>query len=1696
MTTHRFVRRSIKGTSAGLALVTLAALTITATPASAATSSELVISSSDLAFILRQIQIAEAHSSKEGAGLGQVVPATSVLGTGPNDVPTTATPWGLRQVDGRNNNLGGGRADAGAADTLFTRLTAPQWRPVYGTNVPLDAAGVATGNGSGPSNWPASGAPQVITDASPRMISNLIADMTPQDPAHPNAMFNPAAEAVSGSHTPASGSGGLGYGSVEIPNIAPAGGITPPYNSMFTYFGQFFDHGLDLIGKSPTSFVDLTPADPTDPLAGKGPMYLNRTAFPTGSNVQVSAGMNRTTPWIDQNQTYGSTASKQVFMREYVNDAAGRPLATGSLLAGAIPGDIGTWADVKTQAATLLGVRLVDSDVVSVPLLLTDEYGRFLRGPHGYPQLVTNVKVNGANAVIEGDPAAPVGTSGVIPAGIPGAGQAYTAASTGHAFLDDIAHNAAPFGPTGKALTADADAVAGAITSPPATGTFDNELLDRHFITGDGRGNENIGLTAIHTVFHAEHNRLATDIDALLTLPENASLKAGFSAPGWGYGERLFQAARLVNENEYQHLVFETFARRMDPAIHAFAGYLPQVDPSVTAEFSQAVYRFGHSMLNETIPRQGLPAISLFSGFLNPVEFNAGGLDGHEAAAAIALGTSRQVGNEIDEFVTGALRNNLVGVPLDLAAMNLARGRDVGIPSLNNVRLQLFTATGNPVLFPYDSWKAFSDPANLRHPQSFVNFLAAYGRWPAILAQSTAGGKRQAAEALLASAGNASAPDHDDAVAFLAGTDARLSGGHNWRRSYDSNGVPTAINGLLDSPTGVDDIDLWMGGLAESRGAAAGLLGSTFSATFRGQMEALQDGDRFYYVSRLAGTHLATEIENNTLADMFIRNSTATSLPADMFSAPEVVVDMGAPASFPSSVTVLGDGTVKYTGGQHTVFVGRGVADAMAGGTGSDTMRGFAGNDAIEGGPGSDNLQGGTGDDVLTDGGNSGVDLALGGSGDDFFSTGNGAGDTNAGGAGADTFQLGADGAVADAGPGNDLALGGNGGDAVSGQEGDDWIEGGTGPDSFTGDAALPALGFDLITPGNDVLIGGGGSDLLDGNGGDDIVGGGDADITTYAPDVVTGGNGFDWVTYTTGRFGGAAKPGEDVDLTLTAQAPNDPRQADMDTFPQRDVEAVSGGAGDDIIAGDGRTSFTAATGANGSLTPAGAAQVAGLAGLLAPGADGTAGNILLGGPGADRIEGRGGNDLIDGDAAVEVSLNQTCAAPGAAPLAAIVNQIANGTMNGACTAAKVTIARRIVSTVNAGDVAAFTGRQADYTVTQPGGPGTPITVADKVAGRDGTDVLRNIESLAFGTAAPISVAAAVGGQLPPAPSGIVVTPSTGSTLGQQVVTLTGVNLAGATSVDFGGTAVVPTRVTATSITVTIPLHAAGLVDVRVTTPSGSGTAIGAFTYAAPTAPAGSPAVTNLAPSTGSTGGGQLVVIAGSRFLGVTSVTFGGLPAATFTVDSTQQITAVAPPRAVAGPVVVAVNALGGVASLANGFTYVAPGAPAPVVPTPTPTPTPTVSASPSATPTPTTSATVTPTPVPAVAGGGASSTGSAQQSSAGSSSFTTAQPAAGTLANGDVVKVPGTATTKQGKAPVASVVSGQAVQLKVKGLPKTQTVKVRLTFSGQKIKLGKVTTNAKGKAVLPEFSLNDPGTYLVTLKVGAATYFVKVVIN
>jgi len=1044
-----------------------------------AVASRIGLIQSDMEFILRQIKIAEAHPDGATLCTDPGFPANPLLC--PTEVTSPTLPYGLRTVDGRFNNLVAGQSGFGAADRPFPRLVPSKFNA---------AEDVPAGFGPpGPTSYTQNTG--TVFDSRPRLVSNLISDQTADNPAATDAFLHPKGHGFGNDTiTVSSFRNGVRTPVTEyvLPNVAPDAGLSPSFNSLFTLFGQFFDHGLDLVSKGGSGSV-LVPLQPDDPLYVAGSptnfMALTRATNQPGPDGQlgtaddVKDGTNTTTPFVDQNQTYTSHPSHQVFLREYALNGAGRPVSTGRLLNGAA-GGLPTWADVKRQAAQLLGIQLADQDIFNVPLLRTDAYGRFIPGAHGFPQIAT------AAGFVEGDPAATGG--GVSPTGI-------IALRTNHAFLDDIAHNAVP----SAGLAPDDDALISTPGSPQPANTYDDELLNVHFITGDGRGNENIGLTAIHHIFHGEHNGEVADIKALVvTFPVGspADLAQWQLSPGVWNGERLFQAAKFVTEMEYQHIVFEEFARFVQPAVNAFSQYDTSVDPAIVAEFAHAVYRFGHSMLTETVARTNESGsqndIGLIDAFLNPVAFldggpAAGSLTADQAAGSIVQGMAGQRGNEIDEFVTEALRNNLLGLPLDLATLNMTRARSEGIPSFNAARRAFYAGSAgagalNSSVKPYASWVEFG--LALRHPASLVNFVAAYGTHPTILAATTASDKRVAANLIVN--GGTAAPT--DSAAFLAGTG-------DWAN----------VGGL--TVTGLDDVDLWIGGLAESSPVFGGMLGTTFNFVFETQMQKLQDNDRFYYLARLAGLHFLEQVESDSFAQLAMRNTSAKDLPALAFTRPDWAFDIAAqtdpngivddPATpynetnldGVSKLIRLADGTIRLTGGgvseNHALFAGTNGDDRLHGAEGDDSLWGNDGNDRLEGGSGSDHLMGGTGNDILTD--SFGIDVLNGGDGNDVVAGGRGA-DVLLGGNGQDFVTHGDDPSESFAGLGTDFVQGGVGADAITGNEGDDWLEGGGGLDSMRGDNAAP---FPISAGGNDVMIGDGGDDSIGAEGGMDVLAGG-----------------------------------------------------------------------------------------------------------------------------------------------------------------------------------------------------------------------------------------------------------------------------------------------------------------------------------------------------------------------------------------------------------------------------------------------------------------------------------------------------------------------------------------------------------------------------------------------------------------------------
>jgi Ca2+-binding RTX toxin-like protein len=1065
----------------------------------------------------------------------------------------------------------------------------------------------------------------------------------------------------------------LSGANVVITNTAPDEGLSAPFNSWFTLFGQFFDHGLDLVAKggSGTVFIPLQADDPLyDPASPTNFMVLTRASVGAGTDGIMNTAddvrpVNNTTSFVDQNQTYTSHPSHQVFLRQYelVN---GRPVATGNLIEGD-DGGMATWADVKAQARDILGIELLDVHVGNLPLLATDAYGNFIPDlTTGFPQVVM---AGPPQSLASGTPEAPLSLVDFVDADndpLTPDVMVHLAVRTGHAFLADIAHNAVPDG------LADGDIEIGLNNPGFEPGDYDNELLDAHFIAGDGRANENIGLTAVHHVFHAEHNRLVQHTKEVVFADAEAMLQDGASqaeavaflnewlavdvaevpatAAGLSWdGERLFQAAKFGTEMQYQHLVFEEFARKIQPNINVFLvpdGYDVTLDPSIVAEFAHVVYRFGHSMLTETIDRFDPTFtddhIGLIEGFLNPLQFRNNGtgaaVEDGIAAGAIIRGMTRQVGNEIDEFVTSALRNNLLGLPLDLATINLARGRDTGVPSLNDARAQFYAATNQDALLkPYESWVDFA--GHLKHEASIINFIAAYGTHALITGQTTIEGKRDAAMTLIFNQSFGGLEVQADAGDFLNATGAYAGG---------------TLGGL-------NNVDLWIGGLAEAIMPFGGMLGSTFNFVFETQMENLQNGDRFYYLQRLDGLHLFGEMENNSFAAMIMRNTDATHLPSDVFSTPGLILEVDQTKQFNDldgdgtleSTDPVGDGILtplvarnnpatagadtnylRYTGGDHVVLGGTDPGNAfnpsgndiLIAGIGDDTLFGDGGDDLLEGGFGNDIINAGDGDDIIKDSG--GDDNIKAGAGHDVVHAGPGL-DLVMGNDGQDFIFLGTDmGSEVFAGTGNDFIFGNKNAERILGNEGNDWIETGT-FDGAPGDNFDEIFAHDGID-GHDVFLGDGGFDEFIGEGGDDIM------VGSAGRGKMAGMSGFDWATYKDNLLG------VNADLSIPIifdEAPTLPQNAALDEYES--MEGLSGTRFNDVLAGTNDVaadraplSLGGTTGFLGSALDAeGIDLIAGLQAVLGAGVTSfSGGDIILGGDGSDTIMGRAGDDIIDGD--------------------------------------------------------------------------------------------------------------------------------------------------------------------------------------------------------------------------------------------------------------------------------------------------------------------------------------------------------------------------------------------------------------------------------------------------------------------------------
>ena len=213
----------------------------------------------------------------------------------------------------------------------------------------------------------------------------------------------------------------------------------------------------------------------------------------------------------------------------------------------------------------------------------------------------------------------------------------------------------------------------GYANAPDSTATW--------FIAGDVRANEQAGLCAMHTLFVREHNYWAQTFR-----------EANPSAAE----DEAYEFARMVVGAEMQHITYHEFLPvLLGPAgIPPYRGFKEEVNPTIANEFATAGYRLGHSLLSPVIRRVGDDGLTiedgdlpLASAFFNPTIITENGID------SLLRGLASQRCQELDGMLVDDVRNFLFGPPgsggFDLAALNIQRGRDHGLPSYNEVRTGL-----------------------------------------------------------------------------------------------------------------------------------------------------------------------------------------------------------------------------------------------------------------------------------------------------------------------------------------------------------------------------------------------------------------------------------------------------------------------------------------------------------------------------------------------------------------------------------------------------------------------------------------------------------------------------------------------------------------------------------------------------------------------------------------------------------------------------------------------------------------------------------------------------------------------------------------------------------------------------------------------------------------------------------------------
>ncbi|MEM6320494.1 MAG: peroxidase family protein [Bacteroidota bacterium] len=315
-------------------------------------------------------------------------------------------------------------------------------------------------------------------------------------------------------------------------------------------------------------------------------------------------------------------------------------------------------------------------------------------------------------------------------------------------------------------------------------------LAEKLFVAGDPRANENVILASYHTLFVREHNRICDEIIA--------------QHPDW-QDEQIYQHARKMVSGIIQRITFDEWLPVMGIHLDEYTGYNPEANPSIINGFSAAAFRLGHTLLSGDILVMDEEGNERLEGAmrLRDVFFNPTSLTDNGGIEPFFRGMAAQMQQRFDAKIVDDIRSFLFGAPgaggLDLAAININRGRERGIADFNTYREVL----------------------GLEKYRGFRQITS----------------------------------DQD------------------------------AIEALQSNYVDVDDIDAWVGMLAEEPKEGA-LFGETVSAFMKLQFQLIRDGDRFYYeIDPSLGDAEKEVIRNTTMRDVLMNNTGIHIMQENVFKA-------------------------------------------------------------------------------------------------------------------------------------------------------------------------------------------------------------------------------------------------------------------------------------------------------------------------------------------------------------------------------------------------------------------------------------------------------------------------------------------------------------------------------------------------------------------------------------------------------------------------------------------------------------------------------------------------------------------------------------------------------------------------------------------------------------------------------------------